>query len=141
MSMKKSMLKKTKNELRQIYYTIDRTLKDKLMHIQSSKVLYQDINDNYNNKSLLQLPDEDTIIEYLKEEIGQNIWTFKEWYRVSTKAFTSTEPLLTQKYIPKTKILTKMFIENDRIVYYNGEVNEKGLPHGVGCMITPFREI
>ena len=36
--------------------------------------------ENYNNKTLLELPDAEVVLELLKDEIGPNTDVFKAWY-------------------------------------------------------------
>ena len=36
--------------------------------------------ENYNKKTLLELPDVEVVLEMLKDEIGANTDVFKAWY-------------------------------------------------------------
>ena len=74
--------------------------------------------------------------------IGSNIDEFKAWYSMSTKTFTSTDPLFTEEYISKNEIVAQTYTaSNGKLMYRINEVNEKGERHGVCLTIIPFVQI
>ena len=94
------------------------------------------------NKAFIELPDEDLLIEFLKDEIGSNIDQFRAWYRISKKTFTSIDPLFGKDYVQRLRIATQIFpLKSGKLVYRISEINDLGKSHGVGLMIVPFELI
>ena len=94
------------------------------------------------NKAFIELPDEDLLIEFLKDEIGSNIDQFRAWYRISKKTFTSIDPLFGKDYVQRSRIATLIYtLKSGKLVYHIGEINDLGKSHGVGLMIVPFELI
>ena len=59
---------------------LDKILQEQLAKLESDKILYEEMKENYNKKTLLELPDAEIILEMLKDEIGPNTDLFKAWY-------------------------------------------------------------
>ena len=77
----------------------------------------------------------------MKDQIGADIDAFKTWYSLSRTTFKSTDPLFTNNYIPKAKIVTKIVTIAGVKSYYKGEVDDEGERHGAGLTIIPFEVI
>ena len=76
---------------------------------------------------MLNWPDEDTLIECFKDEIGSDIEKFKTWYSLSLKTMWSTEPLFTEDYVLNYKVVTQIYTTmNGNKAYYKGGIDCKG---------------
>ena len=50
--------------------------------------------------------------------------------------FITINPVLTKKYVPKTRIVSTSFKRSDnKKAYYKGELNDENNRHGAGLMI------
>ena len=126
---------------KQLELTLDTRLQILLTKFESNKESYNTRKYEYNKKVLVELPSVNSLQEFFHDKIGSNIDTFKAWYSVTMMTFTSVNPIYTNDTILKTEVVTKRINEFDNKIYYKGEVNDEGEPHGVGLMIIPFEEI
>ena len=101
-------------------------LYEQFFKLNENKSFYQNLKNSHNNKALLELPDEDVLLEYFKDEIESNTETLKAWYSVSTATFMTIDPIFNKNCVPKTEIVTKAIRKLANKLYYKGEVNEDG---------------
>ena len=96
---------------------------------------------NHNQKALLELPTEIDSQRLYAIDDDINFDSFKFWYKRTVITFAEQKPLFTKNHAPKSHIHTKIFNCEGSIVFYKGELNDNGVPHGFGLMIKPFKMI
>ena len=95
--------------------------------------------DQIKQKLALKKSYKDALFELPAYELSESCNRFRyhvDLYKSMSEDFVSQEPIFFKYFIPRTLMVEIEFMDRFGKVSYQGEVNQEGIPHGIGLMVS-----